>query len=125
MRAWLIRHGESESNAGLPSAGPASSPLTSLGREQAAQVVRALAEPPALIVTSPYVRARQTAQPTIGAFPRSACQEWPVQEFTYLGDLRWRSMTASEREPYASAYWDRADPQHSSEGAESFADLIS
>ena len=82
IRVFLIRHGESESNAGLPSADPGSAPLTPDGHRQARQVARVLADAPALIVTSPYLRARQTAQPTISRFPGAACEEWPVQEFT-------------------------------------------
>ena len=124
IRVFLIRHGESESNAGLPSADPGSAPLTPEGRRQARQVARVLADLPALIVTSPYLRARQTAQPTISRFPAAACQEWPVQEFTYLGDLHGRTSTAGERRPYARAYWDQADPHHASPGAESFTGLL-
>jgi len=117
IRVFLIRHGESEPNAGLPSADPGSAPLTADGHRQAGQVARALAEVPALIVTSPYLRARQTAQPMISRHPAAACQEWAVHEFTYLGDLHGRVSTAREREPYARAYWDRADPHNASHGA--------
>jgi 2,3-bisphosphoglycerate-dependent phosphoglycerate mutase len=124
IRVWLIRHGESESNAGLPSADPGSIPLTALGHQQAERVARALAATPALIVTSPYARARQTAQPAIRRFPAAARREWPVQEFTYLGRLRERGTTALEREPYVRAYWDRADPREAAPGAESFAGLL-
>ena len=124
IRVFLIRHGESESNAGLPSADPGSAPLTPDGHRQARQIARVLPDVPALIVTSPYLRARQTAQPTISRFPATACQEWPVQEFTYLGDLHGRTSTAAERQPWARAYWDQADPHHASPGAESFTDLL-
>lgn len=124
IRVFLIRHGESESNAGLPSADPGATPLTAAGHRQAEQVARVLADVPALIVTSPYLRARQTAQPTVSRFPAAACQQWPVQEFTYLGDLHGRASTAREREPYARAYWDRAEPHAASPGAESFAGLL-
>jgi probable phosphoglycerate mutase len=124
IRVFLIRHGESESNAGLPSADPGSASLTLDGHRQATQIARVLADVPALIVTSPYLRARQTAQPTISRFPGAACQEWPVQEFTYLGDLHGRTSTAGERQPYARAYWDQADPHHASPGAESFTGLL-
>jgi broad specificity phosphatase PhoE len=124
IRAFLIRHGESESNAGLSSADPGAIPLTAAGHRQAEQVARALVDVPALIVTSPYLRARQTAQPTVSRFPAVACRQWPVQEFTYLGDLHGRATTAREREPYVRAYWDRAEPQAASPGAESFAGLL-
>jgi 2,3-bisphosphoglycerate-dependent phosphoglycerate mutase len=124
IRVWLIRHGESESNAGAPSKEPGASALTELGHWQAEQVALAFAQAPALIVTSPYLRAAQTAQPTISRFPAAACEEWPVEEFTYLGHLRHRSMTSTERRPYVREYWERSDPEAGSGGAESFADLI-
>jgi 2,3-bisphosphoglycerate-dependent phosphoglycerate mutase len=124
VRVWLIRHGQSESNAGLPSGAPGASLLTALGHWQAEQVARTFGQSPALIVTSPYKRAQQTAEPTVRRFPDAARAEWPVQEFTYLGELRDRAMTSAEREPYVQAYWDRSDPREASGGAESFADLV-
>jgi probable phosphoglycerate mutase len=124
IRAFLIRHGQSESNAGLRSSDPGSTPLTPAGHRQAEQVARALPDVPALIVTSSYLRAQQSAQPTIRRFPATARQEWPVHEFTYLGDLHGRFTTHGEREPYIRAYWDQADPDHASTGAESFTGLL-
>jgi broad specificity phosphatase PhoE len=124
VRVWLIRHGQSESNAGLPSRDWRGIPLTELGRRQAEHMAGAFADPPRFIVTSPYLRARQTAQPTIERYPEAACAEWPVQEFSYLRALDGRATTAREREPEVRAYWERADPQHTEPGAESFAGLI-
>jgi broad specificity phosphatase PhoE len=79
---------------------------------------------PSLIVTSPYRRAAQTAEPTIARFPGVRHEEWPVQEFTYLGMFHDRLSTAEERRPHAIEYWTRADPNLSLGGAESFADLL-
>ena len=124
VRVWLIRHGQSESNAGLPSADWRGIPLTDLGRRQAEHMAGMFAEPPRLIVTSPYLRARQTAQPTIARYPGAACEEWPVQEFSYLRPLDGQATTSREREPEVRAYWERADPQLAEPGAESFAGLI-
>lgn len=124
VQVWLIRHGESESNAGLPGGEPGTSPLTELGRRQAEEIAESLAEPPRLIVTSPYLRARQTARPTIERFPGAICEEWPVQEFTFLGELRGQVTTTADRRPLTEAYWDRADPHHAVNGAESFAGLF-
>lgn len=124
LRAWLIRHGESESNAGAPSADPGASKLTERGREQARRVAAAIPEPPALIVVSPFVRAVQTAEPTIARFPAVPREEWPVQEFTYLGGFHHRLSTSEERRPQALEFWQRADPHASIGGAESFADLV-
>jgi 2,3-bisphosphoglycerate-dependent phosphoglycerate mutase len=123
VRVWLIRHGQSESNAGLPSTDWRAIPLTELGHRQAEHVARVFADPPQLIVTSPYLRARQTAQPTIERYPGAAVDEWAVQEFSYLGPLG-RPTISHEREPEVRAYWERADPRLAEPGAESFAGLI-
>lgn len=124
LRAWLIRHGQSESNAGTPSAEPGASPLTARGVEQAVGIAATLPETPALIVSSPYRRAAQTAKPTIARFPEVRREEWAVQEFSYLGDFHRRLSTSEERWPYVVEYWERADPHQSLGGAETFADLI-
>lgn len=124
LRAWLIRHGESESNAGTPSADPGASPLTARGVEQAERVAARMPERPALIVASPYLRAAQTAEPTIARFPDVRREEWPVQEFTYLGMFHDRLSTSDERRAHVVDYWSRADPRLSLGGAESFMDLL-
>lgn len=124
-RVWLIRHGESESNAGLPTDGPGAAPLTPLGWEQAEQVAAAFTAPPALIVSSPFVRARQTAEATVARFPQVPYEEWPVEEFTYLGRLHAKQTTAAQRQPHVEAYWERSDPAYVNGGnGESFKALI-
>ncbi|WP_028926529.1 histidine phosphatase family protein [Pseudonocardia acaciae] len=123
-RAWLVRHGQSEANAGIPGPDPGATPLTPLGRRQAERVAQAVPEAPALIVTSPFARARATAERTIARFPGSPVQEWPVQEYHYLGQFHDLATTSGEREPYVRAYWERADPHLVNGDAESFADLI-
>lgn len=124
LRAWLIRHGESESNAGTPSADPGASPLTARGMAQAERVAARMPERPALIVASPYLRAAQTAEPTVARFPDVRRAEWPVQEFTYLGMFHDRLSTSDERRTHVVDYWSRADPHLSLGGAESFMDLL-
>jgi probable phosphoglycerate mutase len=42
IRVWLIRHGQSASNAGLPSSDPESIPLTPLGRRHILQRMSAI-----------------------------------------------------------------------------------
>lgn len=125
ITVWLIRHGESISNADLPTTDPAESVLTEKGQQQAAYIPLAFAHKPDLIVVSPYVRARQTAVPTITHFSPISVEEWPVHEFTYLAPQRYHNTTGSDREPYARAYWERNDPQHKDDGrGESFAELL-
>jgi probable phosphoglycerate mutase len=122
---WLIRHGESESNAGLPTAAPALIRLTPKGIEQSRYIPRAFSAPPQLIVTSPYMRTGQTAEALFDRFPDVRREEWPVQEFTYLSLPPDRPMTLVERRPMVDAYWRRNDPLSvDGDGAESFGSLV-
>ncbi len=78
-RFWLVRHGQSQGNVARDAADEAGAheidielrdvdvPLSDLGREQAAATGRWFAarerdERPELILSSPYVRAKQTAE---------------------------------------------------------------
>src|SRR5262245_50607839 len=81
---WLIRHAESEGNAGLVTSQPDTIPLTKKGIEQALRLADSFTRAPALIVTSPFIRTLQSAEPTIGRFPAVRQEQWQVQEFTHL-----------------------------------------
>lgn len=122
---WFIRHGESESNANLKTSHPARSELTPQGHVESQRVAEAISQPPDLIVVSPYLRAQQTAVPTLQKFPQSPVETWPVEEFSYLHPLQYKDTTGADRWPAAKAYWDENDPQlkHDGEG-ESFAELM-
>ena len=122
---WLIRHGESEANAGLPTSDVTLIELTEKGHQQAQKAASAFTQAPSLIVTSPYIRTKQTAQPTIERFASTPQAEWFVHEFTYLSLDRRHNTTALERLPMSEAYWERCDPNYvDGVGAESFADMI-
>ena len=122
---WLIRHGESESNAGLVTHDAGSSALTARGAAEAEAVARHFPTAPALIITSPYRRTALTAAPLRRRFPTTAHEEWPVHEFTYLDAELRRDTTLQQREPWVAAYWERCDPTYrDGGGAESFADLF-
>ena len=122
---WLIRHGESEANAGLRSSDPATVPLTKTGYEQAERVSKYVVEEPTLIVCSPFLRTKQTAQPTITRYPNVNIVEWPIQEFTYLSPIACQNTTATERRPISKEYWAKNDPFYvHGEGAESISDLL-
>jgi broad specificity phosphatase PhoE len=121
----FIRHGESASNAGAATRDTASTPLTALGREQAVAVRDSFIAAPELIVTSPFLRARQTAEATQWRFPEVPVEVWPVEEFTFLAPERYASTTVGQREPWALAYWQAANPfSVDGPGAESFAGLV-
>ena len=125
MRAVFIRHGQSTGNAGIPCHDLALIELTELGRLQAREVATNWTERPSLIVTSPYVRARQTAEPTIERFSDIPVEVWPIQEFTYLQPSRWNGTLTKDRKPHIDRYWGTADPQYADgKGAESFSVLL-
>lgn len=122
---WLIRHGESEANVGLPTPEQAKIKLTATGHKQAKQIALYLQEEPSLIVTSRYIRTKQTAQPTIEKFTSTLHVEWEVQEFSYLADKRRKNTTLSQRRPMADKYWQDGNPFYvDGEGAESFAQMM-
>ncbi|MBA3532470.1 MAG: histidine phosphatase family protein [Ardenticatenales bacterium] len=121
----LIRHAESEANAGLSTVSPAVIALTERGQRQSAYIPAAITVPPTLIVTSPYLRTKQSAEPTVARFSGARQEEWPIQEFTYLCLTTSANTSRAQRTPHRLAYWERCDPEYvDGEGTESFAELI-
>lgn len=111
-RIFLIRHGESQSNAGLATIGPESVTLTSRGIVQAESIANFLKGYTYLnlIVTSAYQRTKQTAKPTKKLFHNVPEEEWEVQEFTYLWSMHREQSTVEERRPLVDAYWEQCQP---------------
>lgn len=124
IAVWLIRHGESESNAGLPTEKLTEfTQLTPKGHRQAESLLHVV-DNPDLIVTSPYIRTKQTAQPILAQFPNCPQVEWSVQEFDYLS-LPPKPTSRAEILDLCKVYWQRRDPFYiDGEGAESFAGLM-
>lgn len=117
----LIRHGESQSNAGQATFCPEKVELTHLGMGQAECIADYLEVYviPDRIVTSCYLRARQTAAPTQSRFTSVPVEEWPVHEFTYLSLTEFLIFsTVEDRKPLVDAYWELCDPR-SIDGPES------
>jgi probable phosphoglycerate mutase len=110
----LVRHGQTAVNAGGRLQGRIDAPLTDLGRQQAAATAAAVG-PPARLVTSPLLRARQTAE----AFGVDAevDERWVVLEYG-----EW---DVAVREVMDQAEWDRwrADPSFAPPGGESLVAL--
>ncbi len=125
VKSTLIRHGESTANAGSRSPDVASIELTAIGWNQARQLADSWTDAPDLIVTSPFLRARQTAEPTTKRFSTVPLEIWPIQEFTYLSPERWNGTSFAERRPFVEAYWRKCDPDYcDGPGAESFNALL-
>jgi probable phosphoglycerate mutase len=121
----FVRHGESLANSGGVTGEPAAVPLTPLGWRQADAFAAALAEPPDLIITSPYDRARDTAAATAARFPQVPLETWPVQEIASLAVARALNTSSMQRLPMVEAHWARGDPLHcDGAGAECYADFV-
>jgi len=122
---WLIRHGQSTSNAGAITTDPGSTPLTERGRAQAQAVANAFTQAPDLVVTSPYIRTQQTAEPTQARFPTAAHQQWHIQEFDSLAHSKYEGTTKKDRRPWWKNYWRTADPNYKDDGTgESFFEVL-
>lgn len=125
-KIWLIRHGESIANAGQPTQNHSMIPLSPLGIKQAQDLALTITEKPDLIVTSPYLRAQQTALQTIGRFPGVATGIWDcIHEFVYLAPATCVGTTSIQRRPRVINYWRKCDPAYvDGEGAESYHQLL-
>lgn len=125
MAVYLIRHAESVSNAGERTASHGGAVLSEQGRRQAAELVERINFCPDLIVVSPFIRTRQTAEPLHKKYPNVPVEEWPVQEFSFLDADRCNNTTQEERRPLVEAYFARNDPDYvDGRDAESFNQLL-
>ncbi|HEX7389653.1 MAG TPA: histidine phosphatase family protein, partial [Acidiphilium sp.] len=112
---WFLRHGQTDYNARGLSQGAIDIPLNDTGRAQARSAAPLLAgKGIAGIVTSPMLRARETADivnETLGV---------PV---TVEPDLREVVFGGMEGQPLSPWFRDWLDGRFTPEGAESFADI--
>jgi probable phosphoglycerate mutase len=120
-RILLIRHGQSVANAGGIPPDHITNPLTKLGHAQAKALAEGFACEPTLFLVSPFLRARQTAEPLLQRFPTVPVEEWPIYEFTLLEPTRHKGTNEAQQAPHIQEYWERSDPAYlSGPGAESF-----
>ncbi len=121
-RIYLVRHAESYSNAGIPTESPVTNPITNQGRNDAVRFAQTwwADHAPDLIVTSPFLRTKMTADPMRIRYPHVPHEEWRVEEFTPLAHSKYKGTTHEGREPEVARYWARNDPDYvDGEGAES------
>jgi broad specificity phosphatase PhoE len=116
----LVRHGETDANRAGLLLGRANPTLNERGREQAAAVAAALRrEPVSIILTSPLVRARETA----AAIGRATGVEVEVEpSLTEMDYGDWDQRRVADLSPAVAAQW-RADPAFAPPGGESLAEL--
>ncbi len=108
----FIRHGESDAHVGKAATHIEEVGLTSPGEKKAQEIAATFPHTPDLIIVSPYLRAWQTALPTIERFPDTPYTIWPeVREFTYLGSLAGKCTTRLERSEKVTRFWENAKPE--------------
>lgn len=126
---YLVRHGQSQSNAGAAAIPNANIALTELGRAQAREVVDWLLEATkgnvASISASRYIRTQQTAEPLMAATGLPVQVLDGLHEFNYLAFEHIDGLSLAARRALADAYWSDAKP-HTVDGlgAESFAYFV-
>ncbi len=124
-QVWWIRHGETDSNIGLRTASSSAPTLTDRGYVQADQILKAFELAPELVITSPFIRTKQTAKPLLELFPGTLQVEWPIQEFSELSTANRKQTTGQERAPQLQDFWETCDPdERNGEGAETFREMI-
>jgi broad specificity phosphatase PhoE len=124
----FIRHGKSRAHDGEANRRAKLVALSSIGKAQAKDIASYLERKPDLIVSSPYLRAWQTALPTKERFPDVNCRVWSdVQEFSYLEAIDGVLSTQADRSPFVKEYWNICRPDWNFEGDkenESFKQLV-
>jgi alpha-ribazole phosphatase len=123
-RIYLVRHGQSQANAGGVTLENPSVPLTPLGEMQARTIASLL--PPTLgtIWSSPFKRTLDTAAPYCARMGRSASTHDDLREFETVDTVQLRGSACEEREAVVAAYWMKSDPDHrSGPAAETFREF--
>jgi broad specificity phosphatase PhoE len=110
-RLLLIRHGESEGNRDRVFTRTPEVPLTSIGRRQARETAEFVREryAPGLLVSSPFTRARQTAEIIGGVLGLQLSIEDELRERSY-GEYAGLPYDAARPEFDPKAYWDWKPP---------------
>ena len=119
MAIYLIRHAQSVANVNGRAQSHASIELTEVGHLQAQQLLTQLPTAHAIYI-SIFLRTYQTAQYLI---QRDQIQPviHPIEEFSYLSDLRCKNTLLEERKPWVDQYWGLLDIDYQDgEDAESF-----
>lgn len=110
-KIYIIRHAESQGNAGMITPSFADISLTDNGKQQAIKFAGGCTIIPQLIVASEYIRTQQTAQYLKERFPYSKFEIWKdTHEFTFLDRSKCVGTVEQERRIIAQTYWDKCDP---------------
>jgi len=122
--AWLIRHGEIEPGHEGKFVGRLDVPLGERGARQARTLGRIIPPPPRLVLCSPSLRARQTAELALG----EAADEILFSEDLMEADFgRWEDLSFAEiksNDPALVKEWSAFEPAFTFPGGERLSDFL-
>ncbi|MDO4897243.1 MAG: histidine phosphatase family protein [Moraxella sp.] len=125
---YLIRHAQSESNAGVAIRPNHAIALTELGNAQACELsdwLIAHVPTPNQIFVSPYIRTHQTAQPYLEKMGFYPVVIDDLREFNYLDYERVKDLDFATLIKVADEFWATADKDHTdSSTTDSFVNLV-
>ena len=107
---YLIRHGQSQANAGGVTLENPVVPLTELGERQARALAPLLPATPAQVWASPYKRAIDTAAPYCARMGQSPAIHADLREFETVDTVQMRGSSCAAREAIVEKYWLESDP---------------
>lgn len=108
---WIIRHGESNSNAGEISRSEHDVHLTHNGRNQAAWLGEHFPFTPSKLFISELPRSRETAEPLAARFNLTPEVRPELNEFSPLGLSVLEGMNGRQRAEAYEHYWATSTPQ--------------
>lgn len=124
-KVFLIRHAQSESNAGSVFEHQNIIKITDNGKKQAEELLE-VTEKPDRIICSKYIRTIETAEPMMTKFPESEIHLWiDIEEFQPIDSKRNLGITKEQNQENHRQYWLKMDPFYNDGGnAESFKDFV-
>jgi alpha-ribazole phosphatase len=107
---FLIRHGQSQANAGGVTIENPLVPLTELGERQARALAALLPAATPAVWSSPFKRSLDTAMPYCDMMGVEPMLHDELREFETLDTQHMRGSSCTEREAALARYWREADP---------------
>ncbi len=124
-KIFLIRHAESEENAGTHIEDSHIVRLSEEGKRQAEQLANVLEKPDRVIV-SKYIRTQLTAFPLLQKYEGVETHIWiDIHEFSPHDKEKLKDILKENRKDFYMTYWNRLDPLfRPTEKSENFKEII-
>lgn len=126
MKTFIfIRHAQSTANAGAAALPQAEIPLSELGVQQAFALAPHLPPQPAMVLTSDFLRTKQTSQPYCELVGAPAKANGLLNEFSAVDVALIAGMDAQQRKPIMVEYWNEPSlTKRMGQQADTFAEFV-